>query len=109
MEDDSLQKVLIWLQDLVRGAVGYELENRILQGLCITQARKGFIRCALIVPTQASDVDGNWHVGAIATLIDVIGAAAIYSVAHRLITSVDLSISYYSTAKIQVCFLFKLC
>ncbi|XVF74561.1 hypothetical protein PTKIN_Ptkin13bG0119600 [Pterospermum kingtungense] len=101
MEDTSLQEVLTWLQHLVKGGIGQELETRSLEGLCITQARKGLIRCSLIVPSLASDVDGNWHVGAIATLMDVIGAVAVYSVLNRVITSVEFSISYYSTAKIQ--------
>ncbi|XVF26781.1 hypothetical protein REPUB_Repub14bG0048100 [Reevesia pubescens] len=101
MEDNHLQKSLTWLQDLVQGAIGQELEIRALEGLRITHAHKGFIRFNFIVPSPASDVDGNWHVGAIATLMDVVGAVAIYSVAHRVITSVDFSISYYATAKIQ--------
>ncbi|XP_022723770.1 uncharacterized protein LOC111280596 [Durio zibethinus] len=101
MEDKAMQRSLKWLQDLIKGAIGYGLEIRALEGLCITQARNGFIRSNLIVPIHASDADGNWHVGAIATLIDVIGAVAVYSFANRVITSVDFSNSYYSTAKIQ--------
>ncbi|XVE52069.1 hypothetical protein DITRI_Ditri02bG0091400 [Diplodiscus trichospermus] len=101
MEDKTLKKSLAWLQDIVKGAIGHGLEPRTLGGLGVIQAQKGFIRCDLIVPSPASDVDGNWHVGAIATLIDIVGAVAIYSVAQRVITSVDFSVSYYSTAKIQ--------
>lgn len=48
------------------------------------------------------DVDGNWHGGAIATLMDTVGAVAIYSVFNHVMKSMDFSISYYSTAKIQV-------
>ncbi|KAK6264092.1 hypothetical protein QUC31_012218 [Theobroma cacao] len=100
-EDNSLEKSLAWLQDVVQGAIGQELETRALDGLRITHAQKGFIRCNFVVSNRASGVDGNWHVGAIATLMDVVGAVAVYSVAHRVITSVDFSISYYSTAKIH--------
>ena len=41
--------------------------------------------------------------GAIATLIDNVGAATIYSSIGVAKVSVELNISYYSTAKIQVC------
>lgn len=34
--------------------------------------------------------------------MDIIGGVTIYSVAERVTTTVDFSISYYSTAKIQV-------
>ncbi|XWS18983.1 hypothetical protein CRYUN_Cryun32bG0091700 [Craigia yunnanensis] len=101
MVDNSLQKSLTWLQDISQGTIGHGLETRALEGLCITQARKGFIRSNFIVPSLASDSEGNWHAGAIATLMDVVGAVAVYTVANRVITSVDFSISYYSTAKIK--------
>ncbi|XP_022720891.1 uncharacterized protein LOC111278554 isoform X1 [Durio zibethinus] len=101
MEENLVQKSLAWLQSLVKGAIGHGLETRTLEGLRMIQAEKGFIRFDLIVPSLASDADGNWHVGAIATLIDIVGAVASYSVAQRVITTLDVSISYYSTAKIQ--------
>ncbi|KAE8665539.1 acyl-CoA synthetase family member 3 [Hibiscus syriacus] len=47
------------------------------------------------------DVDGNWHVGALASLLDLLGGVAIFSVANRIISSVDFNVSYYRTAKIQ--------
>ncbi|XP_048233463.1 uncharacterized protein LOC8273831 isoform X2 [Ricinus communis] len=48
-----------------------------------------------------SDGDGNWKVGAMATLIDDVGAAAIYSLIGHIKVSLDFNISYYSTAKTQ--------
>ncbi|KAK6268061.1 hypothetical protein QUC31_012221 [Theobroma cacao] len=45
--------------------------------------------------------NGNWRVGAMATLIDDVGAAAIYSIADHVKASLDFNISFYSTAKIQ--------
>lgn len=42
-------------------------------------------------------------------MIDVISAVAVFSVSHRVITSLDFSISYYSTAKIQVSVLLSSC
>ncbi|XP_021298686.1 uncharacterized protein LOC110427470 isoform X3 [Herrania umbratica] len=89
MEDGSVQKSLKWLVDLSKGTISHELEALTLEGLQSLQGQKGFIRY------------GNWHVGAMATLIDDVGAAAIYSVADHVKASLDFSISIYSTAKIQ--------
>lgn len=40
--------------------------------------------------------------GALATLIDDVGAAAIFSLSGHIKASLDFSISFYSTAKIHV-------
>ncbi|KAE8696077.1 putative Major facilitator superfamily protein [Hibiscus syriacus] len=102
IEDDDILKQLIgWFQDLVDGTIGQELETRSLQGLRITHARKGYLRSEFAVPSLAADVNGNWHGGAIAILMDAVGAVAAYSAFHHVIKSVDFSISHYSTAKIQ--------
>ncbi|XVF86647.1 hypothetical protein PTKIN_Ptkin18bG0059200 [Pterospermum kingtungense] len=77
----KVQRALKWLQDITKGAIGYEIETRTLQGL--------------------EDVNGNWHVGAMATIIDNVGAAAIYSAGDSVKLTVNFNISYYSTAKIQ--------
>ncbi|VVA97815.1 unnamed protein product [Arabis nemorensis] len=45
--------------------------------------------------------DGIWQAGAITTVIDGIGAAAVYSTGDGLYSSLDLNVSFYSTAKIQ--------
>ncbi|XP_022715002.1 uncharacterized protein LOC111274545 isoform X2 [Durio zibethinus] len=89
MEDGSLQKSLKWLGGLSNGIISHELEALTLEGLQILHGQKGFIRY------------GNWHVGAMATLIDDVGAAAIYSVADHVKASLDFDISFHSTAKIQ--------
>lgn len=47
------------------------------------------------------DQDGNWQVGAIATLIDGLGALTVHSFTGNSKASVDLTISFYSSAKIQ--------
>ncbi|KAL1147956.1 hypothetical protein V6Z11_A10G092000 [Gossypium hirsutum] len=102
MEEDAiLQKSLKWLRDLSKGNISHELEALTLEGLQIVHAQKGSIRCNFVVPTRASDPDGNWHVGAMATLIDDVAATAIYSVVDHVKLSLDFSISFYSTAKIQ--------
>ena len=40
--------------------------------------------------------------GAIANLVDEVGAAAIHADGHHMKVSVDMSISYMSTAKVDV-------
>ncbi|XWS18984.1 hypothetical protein CRYUN_Cryun32bG0091800 [Craigia yunnanensis] len=97
----QIQRSLKWLEDVTTGAIGYELESRTVRGLQVVQAERGFLRCNFIVPDLASDVNGNWHVGAIATIIDNVGGAAVYSIGDRLNVTVNFNISYYSTAKIQ--------
>ncbi|XWS20261.1 hypothetical protein CRYUN_Cryun31cG0085500 [Craigia yunnanensis] len=103
MEESTaqMQRSLKWLQDVTTGAIGYELESRTLQGLQVIRVHKGFVCCNFTVPTQATDVNGNWHVGAIATIIDNVGGAAVYSIGDHLNVTVNFNISYYSTAKIQ--------
>ncbi|XWS20257.1 hypothetical protein CRYUN_Cryun31cG0085100 [Craigia yunnanensis] len=98
MEDNPLQTSLAWLQDIVQGAIGHGLETRALEDCASSKLKRDLYD----VISSYQGADGNWHVGAIATLIDVVGAAAVYSFAHRVITSLDFSISYYSTGKIQV-------
>ncbi|GMI78016.1 hypothetical protein like AT3G16175 [Hibiscus trionum] len=100
-EHTTLQKSLKWLEDLSKGNLSHELEALTLKGLQIVDAQKGSIHCSFIVPSHASDVDGNWHVGAMATLIDDVAATVIYSVADHAKASLDFSISFHSTAKIQ--------
>ncbi|OMO66681.1 Thioesterase superfamily [Corchorus olitorius] len=100
MEDDSVQISQKWLLGLSEGTLSHQLEAIAMEGLQILHSQKGFIRCNFVVPSRASDADGNWHVGAMATLIDDVGAAAIYSLVNHVKASLDFSISFYSTAKI---------
>ncbi|MBA0845200.1 hypothetical protein Goarm_022126 [Gossypium armourianum] len=80
MEEDAiLQKSLKWLRDLSKGNISHELEALTLEGLQIVHAQKGSIHCNFVDP------DGNWHVGAMATLIDDVAATAIYSVVDHKI------------------------
>ncbi|CAL1378171.1 unnamed protein product [Linum trigynum] len=77
------------------------LEGLTIDGLRIVESRKGFIRCHFTVPNRISDGDGNWHVGAMAMMIDVVGAAAIFSLVGQVKVSVDFTISFISSAKSQ--------
>ncbi|XP_059645066.1 uncharacterized protein LOC132286715 isoform X3 [Cornus florida] len=95
VEDDLWQQVVLFL------GRGHEIEARTLEGIQIEHVEKGLIRCKFVVPKHLSDKDGNWQVGAMATLIDVIGSAAIFTCTPHLKGSVVIDISYFSTAKIQ--------
>ncbi|TYH53456.1 hypothetical protein ES332_D09G101500v1 [Gossypium tomentosum] len=101
MENDSLQTSLAWLRDILQGKIGHGFDTRVLQGLRVIHAEKGFMRFDFVVPKSVSDIDGNRNVGALASLVDLLGAVTIFSFANRVVTSVDFSVSYYSTAKIQ--------
>ncbi|OVA08597.1 Thioesterase superfamily [Macleaya cordata] len=103
-EDTDSKKMQIakeWLEGLAQGRGGREIETRALQNLLSVRVHRGLIHCNFIIPKSLSDRDGNWHVGAIATLIDVVGSAAIVSCVGIIKVSVDFNISYFSTAKID--------
>ncbi|KAI3934990.1 hypothetical protein MKW98_009909 [Papaver atlanticum] len=91
-----------WIQSLALGRQGRAIETQALHHLYSVHVQKGLIQCNFIVPKSLSDRDGNWHVGAIATLIDVIGASAIVTVVGNIFVALDFNISYFSTAKIDV-------
>ncbi|MBA0615260.1 hypothetical protein Godav_015416, partial [Gossypium davidsonii] len=85
---DSLKKSLTSLHGVINGKIGHGLETRVLQGLHVTHAEKGFMRFDFVVPNAIS-------------LVDIIGLVTIYSFANRATSTVDLNVSYYSTATIQ--------
>ncbi|KAK8336092.1 hypothetical protein V6Z11_A09G098800 [Gossypium hirsutum] len=48
------------------------------------------------------DVDGNWHVGALASLLDLVGAITTFSYANCVSTVADFNASYYSTEHVEI-------
>ncbi|KAK9102734.1 hypothetical protein Sjap_019988 [Stephania japonica] len=90
-----------WLEDVRDGRLAREFETTALQGLQVVRAQKGSMLCNFTVPKAQSDEKGNWVAGAMAALIDDVGAAAIVSIVDRLHVSVSFDISFFSTAKIQ--------
>ncbi|GMN37191.1 hypothetical protein TIFTF001_006627 [Ficus carica] len=99
---NNLQESQKWLQHLSKGNQGSELVTSTLQGLKVVASHEGYFRCHFLVPSSLLDQHGNWHVGAIATLIDSVGNATAYSMSGPLKGSVDFTVSYFSTAKFQV-------
>ncbi|KAI3934978.1 hypothetical protein MKW98_009897 [Papaver atlanticum] len=90
-----------WLESVAKGQKGREMERQAVQNLYSMHVQKGLIQCNFIVPKSLFDGDGNWHVGAIATLIDIVGASAIHTTHANIHVSVDFNISYFSTIKVQ--------
>ncbi|GLT45169.1 hypothetical protein SLA2020_190210 [Shorea laevis] len=109
MEDKSRQiplewpAPLEWLKNISEGNTTSKLEAITMEGLQIVNVQKGLIRCNFTVPSIVPDSDGNWQVGAMATLIDRVAGAAVHTttVGHIYVT-LDFTISYHSTDKIQV-------
>ncbi|KAL3735878.1 hypothetical protein ACJRO7_024924 [Eucalyptus globulus] len=100
-DDDEVERAVRWLEDLSNGVLNREFDFLTLQGLRVVRARKDSLLCTFVVPDRLSDMDGNWHVGAMATLIDDVGAAMAYSATGKLKATLDFCVSYLSTAKIR--------
>ncbi|URE05060.1 thioesterase [Musa troglodytarum] len=71
------------------------------RGLRVDCIRPGFVSCTFKVPPRLTDAGGNLSPGAIANLVDEVGAAVIHSEGHHMKLSVDMSISYMSPAKVD--------
>ncbi|KAI3862336.1 hypothetical protein MKW92_039838 [Papaver armeniacum] len=90
-----------WLESVVTGQKGREMECQAVQNLHSIHVQKGLIQCNFIIPKSLYDGDGNWHVRAIATLIDIVGASVVHTTHANIHVSVDFNISYFSTVKVQ--------
>ncbi|KAF1870165.1 hypothetical protein Lal_00017746 [Lupinus albus] len=88
-------------KDIEDGNVGQEFAALSLKGMRVIKAHKGFMLCHFIVHNDLLDEHGNWHVGAIATVVDTVGSNVSYSFTSAPPATVDFSISYYSTVKVQ--------
>ncbi|KAK9102733.1 hypothetical protein Sjap_019987 [Stephania japonica] len=100
-EDNILAvKAKKWIEALGKKVVGFEIETRCVEGIRVTKAEKGLLRFSITVTNDMSDKEGNWHMGAIATIIDNLGAAAIGSSLGEVKASVCFDISYFSAAKV---------
>ncbi|KAK9940715.1 hypothetical protein M0R45_017358 [Rubus argutus] len=72
-----------------------------LRGIRVDRVEPGLVVCTFKVPPRLTDRAGNLANGAIANLVDVVGNSTIYYLGLPLNVSVDMSISYMSTAKID--------
>eukprot|EP01018_Ginkgo_biloba_P001700 Gb_24973 [translate_table: standard] len=76
-------------------------ESFVLRGLRIQQIHHGRVFCIFKVPRRLTDKSGAWHLGALTSLVDNVGAAAIMSCDLPIKVSVDWNISYISAAKVD--------
>ncbi|KAM0044941.1 putative acyl-CoA hydrolase [Helianthus debilis subsp. tardiflorus] len=78
-------------------------EDFTLRGIRVDrfQPGGGSISCSFTVPPRLTDRNGNLAVGAIANLVDEIGATMVYEKDVPMNVSVDMSISYLSTANLN--------
>ncbi|KAJ9698607.1 hypothetical protein PVL29_007596 [Vitis rotundifolia] len=72
-----------------------------IKGIRVDRVEPGLITCTFKVPARLIDRNGYLSSGAIATLVDEIGAALMFAVGSPMDVSVDMSISYLSNAKAE--------
>nr|XP_010925889.1 uncharacterized protein LOC105048308 [Elaeis guineensis] len=70
-----------------------------LSDLRISRLQVGQALCSFRVPAHLTDGEGNWQAGAIATVMDDVGAAAIMTTEGLIKISVQFDISYFSPAR----------
>ncbi|CAH1446748.1 unnamed protein product [Lactuca virosa] len=70
-----------------------------LRGIRLHRFQPDSLTCSFTVPPHLTDRNGNLAAGAIAGLVDVIGATLVYEKDVSFNVSTDMSISYFSTAK----------
>ncbi|KAG2379837.1 hypothetical protein LR48_Vigan406s017900 [Vigna angularis] len=93
-KDPCFEDVQKWIKGLSDGTYGHQIETSTTRGIQLLKAQRGFLLCDMIIHTGFLDESGNWHVSAIATLVDMIGSAAPYTVNQCHHVTLDLNISY---------------
>ncbi|CAI9106911.1 OLC1v1006158C1 [Oldenlandia corymbosa var. corymbosa] len=73
-----------------------------LRGIRVDRVEPGFVSCTFKVPSRLIDRNGNLASGAVANLVDEMGGALVHVEGLPMNVSVDMSISYLSTAKLDV-------
>ena len=69
-----------------------------LRGLTVLSSAPGHVRCLMPVTREKTNRYGTLHGGCIATLVDVVGTAAIFSVSPESGVSLHISVDYLSPA-----------
>ncbi|KAJ7964122.1 acyl-coenzyme A thioesterase 13 [Quillaja saponaria] len=76
-------------------------EHFALRGIRVDRVEPGFVACTFKVPARLSDRAGNFASGAVANLVDEVGGALVHVEGLPMNVSVDMCISYLSTAKVN--------
>ncbi|XP_022893216.1 acyl-coenzyme A thioesterase 13 [Olea europaea var. sylvestris] len=74
-------------------------EYFVLRGIRVDRVQPGSITCSFKVPHRLTNKDGNFVPGAIATMVDELGAAVIHVEGQPMDVSIDMSINCLATAK----------
>ncbi|CAI0405297.1 unnamed protein product, partial [Linum tenue] len=92
------------------GAMPYRFFERFnVQGLHVELVEPGRIICSIKVPPSLLNAGKSLHGGAIATLVDVVGSAVIYTVSAPQNTgvSVEINVSYLDSAYVNVSIIYS--
>ncbi|XP_023881465.1 uncharacterized protein LOC111993872 [Quercus suber] len=84
--------------------VGHEpsfYEDFALRGIRVDRVEPGLVSCTFKVPRRLTDRTGKLASGAIANLVDEVGGAVVHVEGLPMNVSVDMSISFLSTAKLD--------
>ncbi|XP_042499344.1 uncharacterized protein LOC122077462 [Macadamia integrifolia] len=101
-EENMVEKAKKWIEGLGKeGSISNDIEYLSLCDIQVLKAQKGYFFCNLKLHHKLADQSGNCHVGAIATIIDVVGCAVIATYEGDIKVSLNFSISYFDTVKIQ--------
>ncbi|CAL0307759.1 unnamed protein product [Lupinus luteus] len=76
-------------------------EHFILTGIRVDRVQPGFISCSFKIPPRLTEKNGKLVNGAIATLVDEVGGALVHVEGLPMNVSVDMSISFLSTAYVN--------
>ncbi|KAK1271723.1 hypothetical protein QJS04_geneDACA007597 [Acorus gramineus] len=87
-----------------RHRAGYDpsfFEGFTLKGIRVDRIEPGFLSCTFRVPPRLTDKNGNLSAGAIASLVDEVGGAAVSADGFPTKVSVDMSIAFMGTASVD--------
>ncbi|XP_062085120.1 uncharacterized protein LOC133791209 isoform X2 [Humulus lupulus] len=71
-----------------------------LKGIRVDRVEPGLVVCTFKVPPRLTDRNGKLATGAIANLVDEVGGAVVHTEGLPMNVSVDMSISFLSTAMV---------
>ncbi|KAI4336434.1 hypothetical protein L6164_014963 [Bauhinia variegata] len=101
MDLESVKKLLEQegdIEELVNGLRLRFFEPLIMNFLQVDLIEPGRIICSMKIPPRLLDSGNYLHSSVIATLVDLVGSAAIRTVGGRVGVSVDINVSYLDAA-----------
>ncbi|CAN0854694.1 Acyl-coenzyme A thioesterase 13 [Linum grandiflorum] len=100
-EADMLSQIAIPDHRLNHGYLYSFYRDLSLRGIRVDRVEPGLVSCTFIVPPRLTDRSGKLATGAIANLVDEVGGAVVHVEGLPLNVTVDMSISFLSTAKLH--------